>query len=83
MSEPPSELSSHARLAAAAVRVFADDGKLDVPELDYLLALAMRDGAIDPGEREVLSALLREVSTHELPAELRTRIAEVRAQHGI
>ena len=83
MSEHPPELPSHLQLATAAVRVFSDDGKLDVPELDYLLSLAMRDGTIDAREREVLAALLGEVSTYELPAEVRSRIEEVRAQYGI
>ncbi|HEX7240827.1 MAG TPA: hypothetical protein VF263_11210 [Longimicrobiaceae bacterium] len=77
MTEGSSELT------AAVRRVFADDGKLDLPELDYLLAVAMRDGAIDPGERRVLAALFDRIAREAVPEEVWSRIAEARAGFGL
>jgi hypothetical protein len=70
-------------LASAVRRVFVDDGKLDLPELDYLLAVAMRDGAIDPGERRVLASLFERIPRVAVPEEVWSRIAEVRAGFGL
>lgn len=79
MDESSSELPSYFPVVAATVRVFADDGELDLRELDHLLEVAMRDGTIDPAERRVLITVLGEVSRRPMSAEMQGRVQEVRA----
>jgi hypothetical protein len=83
MSDGGFELPSHLQIASAAMGVFANDGTLDRRELEYLLSLALRDGAIDADEKRVLASILNKVPRREVPPELWKRIGEVRAQHGI
>lgn len=83
MSESRPEVPNDLQLVTAAIRVFSDDGTLDLPELDYLLAVAMRDGTIDAEERRVLSHVLDRVSEQDVTPEVWGRIGEVRAQYGI
>ncbi len=70
-------------LAYASLAVFADDGKLDIDELDLLLVLALRDGVIDEPERAVLRGVFNRVLEHEVSGDLWERIQVVREQHGI
>jgi hypothetical protein len=77
------DLPSHLQIASAAMGVFANDGTLDRRELEYLVALALRDGEVDEDEKRVLASILDRVPRREVPPELWKRIGEVRAQHGI
>lgn len=74
---------SHLDLAVRAVRVFADDGTLDLRELDDLLAVALRDGAVDADERRVLANIFGRVPREELPPEVWARMAEIRRRYDI
>ena len=77
------ELRSHIELAYASFAVFAEDGKLDMGELNFLLGLALRDGKIDDSERAVLRGVFNRVLEHDVTAEVWKRIQVVRAQHQI
>jgi len=83
LSEHRNRVPGDLQIVTAAIRVFADDGTLDLPELDYLLAVAMRDGTIDAEERRVLAHVLGRVSERDVAPEVWRRIGEVRAQYGI
>ena len=74
---------SHLDIALASIRVFSDDGQLDVAELDGLLDLALRDRLVDADERRVLGNIFAQAEKGAVPAELAVRIAEVRRRHGI
>lgn len=83
MKERSTEYPSHLQIAQAALQVLADDGILDLPEVDYLLALAMRDGAVDPDERRVLRRIFDEIPLHAIAPEARERLREIRRDFGL
>ena len=74
---------SQRELAYASFAVFADDGTLDLGELDFILGLALRDGIITDGEKEVLRGVFNRVLEPDVSAEVWRRIQSVRQQHGI
>lgn len=75
--------NSGVQLAYASLAVFADDGKLDEGELNFLLGLAMRDGSISDSERAVLRGVFNRVLEEDVPGEVWKRIQKVREQHRI
>ncbi|MBB1061744.1 hypothetical protein [Marilutibacter spongiae] len=79
MSTPP----SHLEIALASIRVFADDGQLDVAELEGLLDLALRDRLVDADERRVLANVFAQAEKGAVSPALATRIAEARRKHAI
>ncbi|HLL81950.1 MAG TPA: hypothetical protein VK420_04840 [Longimicrobium sp.] len=78
----PSGIDSHLEIAAASVRVFANDGRLDLGELEHLLSVAMRDGSMNDDERRVLGNIFQRVGEHEVTPAVWARMGEIRALHG-
>jgi hypothetical protein len=74
---------SHLEIAAASVRVFANDGRLDLAELEHLLSVAMRDGSVNDDERRVLASIFRRIRPDEVTPAVWARMEEIRAQHGV
>lgn len=70
-------------LAYASLAVFADDGTIDMGELNFLLGLAMRDGELSASEIAVLRNVFNRVLEHQVSGEVWRRIQVVRTQHGI
>lgn len=62
---------------------FSDDGKLDVHELNALVDIALRDGAIDDEERRVLARIIHLLKDEELTPDMRERIAVLRRQYAV
>lgn len=83
MVESRKEYPSHLQIAQAALHVLSDDGMLDLPEMDYLLALAMRDGAVGPDERRVLKLIFGSVPPHAVPPDAHARFNEIRHDLGL
>jgi hypothetical protein len=77
-----SKLRSHHEIAIASIHVFTDDGRLDLAELEKLLALALRDEIVDEDEKRVLANILTRAERDGVDAEVLARIAEVRRQYG-
>ncbi|UXI68158.1 hypothetical protein [Tahibacter amnicola] len=77
------EPKSHIEIAFRSINVFADDGQLDVGEINFLLGLALRDQTIDDDERRVLAKVFSEAEKSALPPAVQTRIDEVRRKHGV
>lgn len=77
------KLPSHLEIAYSSIRVFADDGTIDLGELNFLLGLALRDGVIDEEEKRVLGNILRRVPRSEVGHRVWERIEEIRKVHGI
>jgi hypothetical protein len=73
---------SHHEIAIASIHVFSDDGRLDLAELEKLLALALRDGIVDEDEKRVLANILTRAERDGVAGDVQARIAEVRKQHG-
>lgn len=77
------EKSRYIQIATASIGVFADDGKLDMREFEYLLSLALEDGVIDDDEKRVLGSIFRKVTPADVGPGVWNRIQEVRQKHGI
>ena len=75
--------NSHIEIAFKSIKVFADDGKLDLEELNFLLGLALRDDKVDDDERRVLAKIFAEAEKGKVSDVVRARIADARAKHGI
>jgi hypothetical protein len=74
---------SYIELAYSSIRVFTDDGQMDLGELNFLLGLALRDARIDEDEKRVLRKVFAQAEQGRLTAAVVARIAEVRRQHAI
>lgn len=74
MAEP----ASHFQIALKSMASFANDGKLDEFELEELLAIAEKDGSIDPDEARVLNGIFDRLQPGELTPEVQARIEQVR-----
>lgn len=74
---------SHIEIAFQSIPVFSDDGTLDLGEINFLLGLALRDGAVDEDEKRVLATVFAQVEKGALPEAVQARIDEVRARHDI
>ncbi len=75
--------SSYLELAYSAIRVFADDGTLDMEELNFLLGVALRDDRIDEDEKRVLGNIFDQAEQTELSPAVRARIGELRRRFSI
>jgi len=75
--------NSTIELAYASLALFADDGALDMQEVDTLLDVALRDGVITDGEKDVLRGVFNRLTEPDVTAEVWQRIQDVRQQHGI
>jgi hypothetical protein len=78
-----SKIRSHHEIAIASIHVFSDDGRLDLVELEKLLALALRDEVVDEDEKRVLGNILIRAERDGVAAEVQTKIAEVRSRYGL
>ncbi len=76
------KLRSHHEIAIASIHVFTDDGRLDLAELEKLLALAVRDEVVDADEKRVLANILTRAERDGVDSEVLARIVEVRRQYG-
>ncbi len=77
------EGSSHLELEYSSIPVFADDGTIDMGELNFLLGLALRDNEIDDDERRVLAGIFGRVPADNVDPRVAKKIAAVRAKYGI
>lgn len=71
-------LRSHHEIAIASTHVFADDGRLDLAELEKLLTLARRDQGVDEEGKRVLANILGRAERDGVASEVQARIEEVR-----
>jgi hypothetical protein len=74
---------SHIEIAFESVRVFTNDGNLDLAELNFLLGLALRDDQVDDDEKRVLAKVFSQAELGTLSPLVRQRIADARARHAI
>jgi len=79
MSEPTPE---YIHLAHSALEALAE-GVLGEEELNHLLAVAMRDGEIDPEEREVLQKVFDRLPASALSPGAREALAKARERFGL
>ncbi len=77
------QVPSHIELAYSSIGVFADDGTIDMGELNFLLGIALRDGKIDDDERRVLNSIFSKVTESDVKPNVWKRICEVRQKYDI
>lgn len=70
-------------LAYASLAVFADDGTIDMNELNSLLRLAMRDGELSDSEKAVLRNVFNRVLEEDVDGDVWERIQGIRRMHGV
>ncbi len=71
------EARDYLELTFRSINCFADDGKLDVQELDSLISIALRDGVVDDNEKRVLQAIIGRLNQQELTEEMQARIKQI------
>lgn len=74
---------SSIELAYASLVLWAEDGTLDAQELDTLLNIALRDGVINENEKGVLRGVFNRVHEEDVPAEVWSKIQDIRKQYAI
>ena len=77
------QAKSHIEIAFRSIAVFADDGQLDIGEINFLLGLALRDEIVDEDEKRVLGTIFAQAEQTRIDAAVAARIAQLRVQHGI
>ncbi len=77
------QAASYIELAYSSIRVFADDGTLDMGELNFLLGIALKDGQIDADEKRVLRNIFAQVNEDEVSARVWTRLQEIRKKYDL
>lgn len=83
MTETTRPESSYLEIAYSSIRVFADDGTMDMNELNFLLGIALRDKVIDDDEKRVLGSIFRKAEEVQVSSAVRARISELRRRYSI
>lgn len=76
-----SENRDYLEMTFHSINCFADDGKLDVNELNQILAIALKDGVVDDNEKRVLSNIIGRLNEVELDGEMLSKVEEIKAEY--
>ena len=71
------ESRDYLEMTYKSINCFADDGKLDVSELDEIFNIAKRDGVVDANEKRVLANIIKQLKPEELTAEMNKKLQEI------
>jgi hypothetical protein len=77
------ESRDYLEMAFHSIRCFTDDGKLDLGELDRIVAIAERDGVVDDNEKRILSGIVGRVREEEVNSTMAARLVELRGKLGL
>jgi hypothetical protein len=77
------EARDYLEISYRSIQCFSNDGLLLVPELDELVAVALRDGVVDDNEKRVLGAIIAKLGPADLTPEMQGRIAQLRANYAL
>ncbi|MCM8528992.1 MAG: hypothetical protein NE327_20885 [Lentisphaeraceae bacterium] len=75
-------MKSHHEIALRSIKCFADDGTLDLEEVNFLLGLALRDEVIDKDEKRVLADIFDRLNKDTVSPKTWERIESVRLKHS-
>ncbi len=75
--------NSHLEIAWSSINVFANDGKLDMDELNFLLGIALRDNNINDDEKGVLKSIFDQVSPLTEDQSVIEKIKEIKKKYNI
>jgi hypothetical protein len=65
------------------LHTFAEDGRLDQRELEFLEGIALRDGHVDEQERAVLATIFSRVSPDNVPPQVWVEIERFKERFGV
>lgn len=74
------EKRDYLEMAYHSIVCFANDGTLQVSELNEIMTIALRDGVVDDNEKRVLRSIFAKLNPSELTPEMVARIAQIRQQ---
>jgi predicted ATP-dependent Lon-type protease len=77
------EKRDYLEITFRSINCFADDGKLDVNELNSLVEIALKDNVVDENEKRVLRNVIARLSNTELTDEMRSKLDELRDLYDI
>ena len=66
-----------------SINCFANDGRLDVEELNQIVSIALKDGIVDDNEKRVLSNIIGRLKEHELDGELAAKVTQLRLEYAL
>ncbi len=75
--------SGYIELAYSSIPVFANDGTIDMEELNFLMGIALRDDKIDADEKRVLRNIFGQVKESTVTPKVWERIQAVREKYSI
>jgi hypothetical protein len=78
-----SESRDYLEMTFHSINCFADDGKLDVSELNKIVDIALKDGVVDDNEKRVLRNIISRLSPEELQGEMKFRVEQLRAKYSL
>ena len=78
-----SESKDYLEMTFQSINCFANDGVLDVEELNKIVAIALRDGEIDQNEKRVLGNIIGRLNGNDLTSEMQSRIHELRKKYDV
>jgi len=76
-----SESRDYLEMTFKSINCFSNDGKLDVSELDSIVAIALRDGVVDDNEKRVLGGIISRLSVDELTEMMQEKVTELRGKY--
>ena len=77
------ESRDYLEISFRSINCFADDGTLDVNELNSLVDIALRDNVVDDNEKRVLRNIIERLTDSELTGEMRSKIDDLRRHYDI
>lgn len=81
MQERSEEIRHNIELAYASFAIIADDGKIDMGELNFLLGMALKDGKLSEEEQRILNNVFNRIQEEDVDPLVWERIQAVRMQH--
>jgi len=76
------ESNDYLEMSFRSINCFANDGKLDVNELNEIVSVALRDGVVDENEKRVLGKIISRLNAKELQGELEQRVNQLRKEYS-
>ena len=77
------ESRDYLEMAFHSITCFTNDGKLDLAELNRIVAIAEADGVVDDNEKRVLKGIIGRVRPQEVDGALQARITELAKTLGV
>jgi len=75
--------SGYIEMAYSSIPIFANDGTVDMEELNFLMGLALKDDHVDEDEKRVLGNIFDKVKEDSVSPKVWERIGTIRVKYGI